>query len=148
MLEKEAEPEATPQAKDGSVSLKAMNAVVRGKNARYESGGGKDNIGYWTNPADYVIWRFNVTKPGTFNVEVSLACADGTGGSEYVLAVGGQEIAGIVKDTGGWTSFVTEKLGTLKLTKAGTYTLSVKPKTMPRGAVMNLKSVTLIPVRK
>jgi alpha-L-fucosidase len=148
VLEKEAGPEATPQAKDGSVNLKAMNAVVRGEYARYESGGGKDNIGYWTNPADYVIWRFNVTKPGTFNVEMSQACADGSGGSKYVLAVGAQELAGIVKDTGGWTSFVTEKLGTLKLTKAGTYTLSVKPKTMPSFAVMNLKSVTLIPVKK
>ncbi len=148
VLEKEAEPEATPQAKDGSVSLKAINAVVRGKNARYESGGGKDNIGYWTNPADYVIWRFNVTKPGTFNAEVSLACANGSGGSEYVLAVGEQELAGTVKDTGGWTSFVTVKLGTLKINKPGTYTLSLKPKTMPRGAVMNLKSVTLVPIKK
>ncbi len=148
VLEMEAEPEATPQAKDGSVSLKAIDAVVRGTNARYESGGGKDNIGYWTNPADYVLWRFNVTKTGSFNAEVTFACAPGAGGSEYVLAVDGQELAGTVKDTGGWTSFVTEKLGTLKITRPGTYTLSLKPKTMPRSAVMNLKSVTLVPIKK
>jgi alpha-L-fucosidase len=148
VLEKEAEPAVTPQAKDGSVTLKASNAVVRGTNARYESGGGKDNIGFWTNPADYVIWRFNVTKTGTFNADVTFACAAGSGGSSYVLAVGGQELAGTVKDTGGWTSFVTEKLGTVKFSRPGTYNLSVKPKTMPRGAVMNLKSVTLVPIRK
>ena len=148
VLEKEAEPAVTSQAKDGSVTLKASNAVVRGTNARYESGGGKDNIGFWTNPDDYVIWRFNVTKTGTFNAEVTFACAAGAGGSRYVLAVGGQELAGTVKDTGGWTSFVTEKLGTVKITRPGTYNLSVKPKTMPRSAVMNLKSVTLVPIRK
>ncbi|MBW8039305.1 MAG: alpha-L-fucosidase [Planctomycetes bacterium] len=148
MLEMEAEAVVTPQAKDGSVTLKASDAVVRGTNARYESGGGKDNIGYWTNPADYVIWRFKVNKTGTFNVAVTLACAAGSGGSKYVLTAGGQEIAGTVKDTSGWTSFVTDKLGTVKIARPGTYNLSIKPKTMPRGAVMNLKSVTLVPVKK
>ena len=148
VLEMEAEPAVTTQAKDGTVVLKANNAVVRGTNARYESGGGKDNIGYWTNPDDYVTWRFNVTKAGTFNAEVTFACAAGMSGSKYVLAVGGQELAGTVKDTGGWNSFVTEKIGTVKFSSPGTYNLSVKPKTMPRGAVMNLKSVTLVPIRK
>ncbi|MHC4085857.1 MAG: alpha-L-fucosidase [Planctomycetota bacterium] len=148
MLQMEAEPVVTTQAKDGSVNLKAGNAVVRGTNAKYESGGGKDNIGFWTNPADYVIWRFKVNKTGTFDVAVTLACAAGSGGSNYVLAVGGQELAGTVKDTGGWTNFVTEKLGTVNITKPGTYNLSLKPKSMPHGAVMNLKSVTLVPVNK
>ncbi|MDH4239629.1 MAG: alpha-L-fucosidase [Phycisphaerae bacterium] len=148
LLEMEAEAIVIPQAEDGSIVLKASDAVVRGTNARYESGGGKDNIGYWTNPDDYVIWRFKVNKTETFNVAVTLACATGSGGSEYVLAVGGQELAGTVKDTGDWTSFVTEKLGTVKITKPGTYNLSLKPKSMPRGAVMNLKSVTLVPIKK
>ena len=148
LLEMEAEAAVVAQAKDGTVVLKASDAVVRGTNARYESGGGKNNIGYWTNPDDYVIWRFKVTKTGTFNASMTFACAAGSGGSKYILAVGGQELAGIVKDTGGWTSFVTEKLGTVKITKPGTYNLSVKPKSMPRGAVMNLKSVTLIPIKK
>jgi alpha-L-fucosidase len=148
MLVMEAEPVVTTQAKDGLVKLKASNAVVRGANARYESGGDKDNIGYWTNLADYVIWRFKVNKTGTFDIAVTLACAAGSGGSNYVLAVGGQELAGTVKDTGGWTSFVTEKLGTVNITKPGTYNLSLKPKSMPHGAVMNLKSVTLVPVNE
>jgi len=134
------------QAKDGSITFQAVNAKVHGTSARYESGGGKDNIGYWTNPSDYVTWAFKVTRPGTFNAEVSLACA-GVGGSEYVLAVAEQELTATVKDTGGWTNFATEKLGTVKITKAGTYTLSVKPKTMPGSAVMNLKSVTLVPIK-
>jgi len=136
------------QEKDGAITFQAVDARIHGTSAKYESGGGKDNIGYWTNPNDYVTWAFEVTTPGTFNVEVSLACANGVGGSEYVLAVAEQELAGTVKDTGGWTNFATEKLGTLKINKAGTYTLSVKPKTMPGSAVMNLKSVRLVPTKK
>ena len=148
LLEMEAEAAVIPQAEDGTVVLKAGDAVVRGTNARYESSGGKDNIGYWSNPDDYVVWRFYVTKTGTFDVEVTFACATGSGGSDYTLSIVRQELTGKVKDIGGWTSFVTEKLGTLKITKPGTYNLSVKPDTMPGGALMNLKSVTLVPVNK
>ena len=148
LLEMEAEAVVIPQAEDGTVVLKAADAVVRGTNARYESGGGKDNIGFWTNPDDYVIWRFKVTKAGTFNAAITFACAAGSGGSEYTLSLAKQKISGKVKDTGSWTNFVTENIGTLKIEKPGTYNLSVKPETMPAGAVMNLKSVTLVPVEK
>jgi len=136
------------QAKDGAITFQAEDARVHGTSARYESGGGKDNIGYWSNPSDYVTWPFEVTKPGTFNVEVTFACTQGAAGSEYTISVAEQELAGKVTDTGSWTNFATEKLGTLKITKAGTYTLSLKPKTMPGSAVMNLKSVMLVPIKK
>ncbi len=147
LLEMEAEAAVIAQAKDGTVVLKASDAVVRGTNARYESGGGKDNIGYWTNPDDYVIWRFKVTQTGTFNAEVTFACAAGSGGSEYTLSAAKQKLAGKVKDTGSWTNFATEKIGMLKIARPGTYNLSIKPETMPGGAVMNLKSVTLVLIK-
>jgi len=147
VLEMEAEAVVIPQAKDGTVVLKAQDAIVHGTNARYESGGGKDNIGYWTNPDDYVIWRFNVIETGPFNVEVTFACATGSGGSEYILSAARQKLTGKVKNTGSWTNFVTEKIGTVKISKPGTYNLSIKPETMPGGAVMNLKSVTLVPIK-
>ncbi len=148
LLEMEAGAVVIPQAEDGTVVLKAADAVVRGTYARYESGGGKDNIGFWTNPDDYVIWRFKIIKPGTFDAQVTFACAAGSGGSEYTLLVAKQKISGKVKDTGSWTNFVTENVGTLKIEKTGTYNLSVKPESRPRVAVMNLKSVTLVPVKK
>jgi hypothetical protein len=143
-----AAPQPAEQAEDGSVTLKAAEAIVHGHAARYESGGGKDNIGYWTDPEDYVTWSFKVTVPGTFDVKITYACADGVGGSEYTVAIAEQELGGTVSDTGDWVAFVTQKLGTVKIGKTGTYTLSVTPKTMPHSAVMNLKSVTLMPVEK
>ncbi|MHC4103305.1 MAG: carbohydrate-binding protein, partial [Planctomycetota bacterium] len=97
---------------------------------------------------DYVTWRFKVSKTGTFNAAITFACAAGSGGSEYTISVAKQKISDKVKDTGSWTNFATEKIGILKITKPGTYNLSVKPETMPSGAVMNLKSVTLVPVKK
>jgi len=153
VLEIKGKPEVVPQgllkqAKDGTVILKASNATVHGDTARYESGGGKDNIGFWTDPQDYVTWDFKVTTTGRFNVEITFACSPGSGGSEYSVSVAEQELIGTVRETGSWTEFVSEKLGTVKISKAGVYTLTVKPKTMPRGAVMNLKSITLVPIKE
>jgi len=138
----------TTQAPDGTIALQARNAAVHGRTARYESGGGKDNIGYWTDAGDWVSWNFDVTKPGTFDVQITFACARGSGGSEYDAVVGDQRLSGTIKETGSWTNFITEKVGTMKLTKPGKYTLSVKPTKKPRSAVMNLKAITLRPAKK
>jgi len=140
-------PQPVEQTEDGSVILKAAEAIVHGHTARYESGGGKDNIGYWTDAEDYVTWRFKVTTPGTFDVEITYACAGGVGGSEYTVAVAEQELGGTVSNTGSWTNFVAERLGTIEITKVDNYTVYVKPRTMPHGAVMNLKSVRLLPTQ-
>jgi len=133
------------QAADGTIALRAGSAAVHGSKVKYESGGDKDNLGYWTDPADWVSWEFTVTKPGTFQVEVVQACAPGSGG-EYTVAIGGQQLAAKVRETGHWDKYVTEKLGALKLDQPGRYTLSVRPKGKAGEAVMNLRAITLRPM--
>jgi alpha-L-fucosidase len=135
------------QSKDGTVTLKAIEATINGDTAQYESGNGKDNIGFWTNPDDGVSWAFHVAQPGTFQVQVIYACAPGTGDAEYRVSVGEKRVIGKVRDTGGWTNFTEEQLGTMELSAPGKYTLTVKPQSMPHGAVMNLQAVRLSPVR-
>jgi len=131
------------QADDGSVALKASDATPQGNQLRYESD--KDCLGFWGDQNDWASWNFKVTKPGTFDVEIALACERGVGGSEYVIAVADQQLKGKVEDTGSWTAFKTEKLGTLSIDKAGKYTLSIKAVSKPGMAVMNLKSIVLKP---
>ena len=131
------------QAADGSVALAAAQATIHGSTARYESGGGKDNIGFWSNPKDWVSWEFTVTRPGVFRVEVAQACVQGSGGSDYTVAIGSKVLKAKVKDTGSWTRFTAEALGSVKLDNAGRYTLSVKPRACRGEGVMNLRSVRL-----
>jgi alpha-L-fucosidase len=147
VLELEGAPEvdlALRQAKDGSIDLHARFAVVHGKTARYEHGGGKDNIGFWTDANDWVSWDFVVERGGTFQVEITYACDKGTGGSEFVVEVAGQKLTGVVEETGSWTNFVTKPLGTVTL-QPGRYTLAVRPVKKPGMAVMNLQRVKLLP---
>jgi len=132
---------------DGVVSLRARDAVIHGQTAQYEQGGDRDNIGYWTNANDYVTWTFRTPKAGTYRVEITYACPDESAGSRFTVGLErGPALEGLVRSTGFWTSFRTEALGQMDI-GAGRHTLAVKVLQMPRGAVMNLREVRLIPVQ-
>jgi hypothetical protein len=131
---------------DGRFILKAGQAVIHGDTAQYEQGGGKDNIGFWTNVRDWVSWDFTLDKAGEFEVELTYAADQGSGGAEFTVGGGAAPLSGKVKETGGWTTWSTDKLGVVEL-PAGKVTLSVKPKSKPGLGVMNLKSVVLRPVQ-
>ena len=98
-------------------------------------------------------------------MQLTFACEPGSAGSEFEVTLAeeqvpakgllprkrmvvtrpAQKLSGKVESTGGWEKFVGVKLGTITITQNGRHVLSVKPTKMPRGAVMNLKSITLKP---
>lgn len=133
------------QGHDGVVTLSTRDPDIHGRYARYEFGSGKDNIGYWVDPTDFVTWDFVVERGGSFTVQVTYACAKGVGGSEYLVSVAGRQLQGRVCDTGSWTKFITESIGTVKL-GAGRYRLTVRPLRIVRGVLMNLKRIVLKPM--
>jgi alpha-L-fucosidase len=136
-----------PQA-DGKIVLRAAEATIHGDSPRYESDGGKDNIGYWHNPKDYVDWEFKSQKPGVYRVEIVYSCQAGAEGSEFAVAMGDQLLSGRSNSTGDWSKFTTEELGTLKLGKSGNYTLAVRPKAEPKWRVIGLQAVILTPLEQ
>jgi hypothetical protein len=132
-----------PQAKDGSITLHARSALVSGVMLRYEPLPHKDTLGFWVNKDDYATFDFTVEKPGTFTVEVLQGCGAKSGSAEVELAVGDEKLVFTVKDTGGFQNFEARDVGTLKLEKAGRHTLTVKAKTKPGAAVMDLRQIVL-----
>ena len=66
-------------------------------------------------------------------------------GSEYSVAAGNSSASGKVESTGGWDKYKTAEIGTLRIEQAGTVTVVVRPVTKPGYAVMNLRSVKLVP---
>jgi len=127
----------------GAVTLAAIDATVHGHSARYESGGGKDNIGYWTDPQDTVSWSFELQQPGRFRVSVSYACAPGNGGGVFRLVSGPYDLRGRIEQTGSWTDFRTMELGLIHFEKAGAQEIRVEPVRLGGSALMNLRQVTL-----
>ncbi len=161
------EPQILTQTKAGLVELPAGEALLHGNSLRCQGDSAGENIGFWTNPKDWASWVFQIDKPGKFDVQLTFACEPGSAGSEYdvtlaedklparglrprkrvVVTQPEQKLSGKVESTGGWDKFVDIRLGTITLSQSGRQTLSVKPTKMPQGAVMNLKSIRLKPVK-
>ena len=130
------------QAADGSIALPAVNADLFG-GVQYESGSGKDDVGYWTDASDYVSWTFKVNQPGKYAV-TAVTAAQGTG--NYQVSIGDQKISGTAPNTGDYTAFQSTQLaGALELSAPGIVTLTVKP-VAENWSPMNLKSIALTPV--
>jgi len=137
---------ATPiiQESDGSIRLLASEARLQGR-LQYEVGGGKDNIGYWTNPDDTATWSFKVDRPGKFTVVADIA-AEASGNFE--ITVGGQKLQGTSPATKDRIKFRRTNLsGTLEIASPRDVTLTVNP--IAEGwNPMNLRSLRLVPVQK
>ena len=134
---------AITQESDGSLRFMAGEAELHG-GLQYESGNGKDNVGYWTNPADTASWNFKVDRPGKFKVVAEIA-SEGQG--KFAVSVGEQKVEGTAPKTGDFTKFRrTTVTNILEITSTGSHTLTVKP--VSEGwQPMNLKSVMLQSVK-
>jgi alpha-L-fucosidase len=129
------------QKPDGSVRLPAFEAELHGA-IQYETGNGKDNIGYWTNPDDFAGWTFSVNRPGKFQVAAEIASL---GAGQFEIVLGGQNISGTAPNTGDYTKFQNVNLaGTLEIAAPGIYAIAMKP-VKTGWQPVNLKSLTLKP---
>jgi arylsulfatase A-like enzyme len=139
---------ANPQAADGSILLPARTAEVHGVQLRYEPLPHKNTLGFWVRADDWASWEFMVKKPGEFELSISQGCGKGSGGSEVEFTAAGQTLTTRVEDTGHFQIFKERKLGSIRIDKPGPAVLTVKVKTKPGVAVMDLRQVTLTPVTR
>ena len=140
-------PEANRQKADGRIVLLATNAITHGKTIRYEPQPHKNTIGYWTKAEDWVSWDFKVAHPGKFEVTLTQSCGKGSGGSEVQFIIGEQIIRDAVPETGAFTNWTNRTIGTFILERAGNYEIAVKPVKKPGVAVMDLRAITMKPVK-
>jgi len=109
---------------DGSVVLPASEARLHGNDLKYETGPQRDNLGFWTNPADWADWTFQVTKPGKFEVTAEVASLEK---ASLTVSVGDSKTSGGVAPTGDYGKFKAASLGTIEIISPGKVTLAVRP---------------------
>jgi arylsulfatase A len=126
----------------GAILLHARDAKVHGSKLRYEDAPQKDTLGFWVQKDDWVEWEFDA-HPGVFEVQLLQACGKGSGGADIEMTVAGQTLTMKVEETGHFQRFVPRTIGTVRLAEAGRFTLSVRARTKPGPAVMDLRRVVL-----
>jgi alpha-L-fucosidase len=136
------EPVPITQEQDGSIALQASEAQLHGKTLQYEVGGPLDDIGFWSNPADWAEWEFKVRKPGRFKVVAVIGAPES---GTFDVCVGEKSIHCTSPATASYIDFKLAILGTVDVPSPGRTRLSVRPDTQA-WKPMNLKSIHLIPV--
>jgi alpha-L-fucosidase len=135
------EPSLPAQQSDGSIKLRAVDAMCHGDQIRYEVGEKRDNIGFWLDPNEWVEWKFKVTQPGKFTMSAETA-AEGSGSFEVISE--DRTIKATAPATGDYGRFTTVELGQIDIAEAGKTGLAVKA--IKEGwKPFNLKSITLKP---
>jgi lysophospholipase L1-like esterase len=130
------------------ILLPASKATVHGEMLRYEPQTNKNCLGYWTRSEDWAEWKFNVERPGVYDLEVWQGCGKGNGGSDVRVEVAGQNFDFVVDETGHFQSFMPRKLGRVHFWKAGEFTLAIKPQNKKAAAVMDIRQARLTPVEQ
>jgi hypothetical protein len=119
---------------------------VHGSTLRFEPLPHKNTLGFWTRAEDWADWEFQVTRPGTFQVEALVGCGNENGGSEVEFRVANEVLKLTVPETGGFQNFVSQKLGQITITTTGRHRLEVRVVKKAKNAVMDLREVKLSPI--
>ena len=141
-LMNDALPTKEPKAGAGAILLLARDAKVHGTKLRYEPPPQKDTLGFWVDRTDWAEWEFESPYAGTFEIEVLQGCGKGSSGAEVDFAIKDQTLTLKVEETGHFQRFVPRVLGSVQL-EAGRHTLTMRARTKPGGAVMDLRRIVL-----
>lgn len=126
----------------GAFALPATACEIHGGDIVFEEP--YRNIGYWHGAEDHVAWSLEVTKDATFDVWLDASCDNPSAGNAFVIEGGRSPLGGKVAGTGGWQHYAQKKIGQIALA-AGTRRLTFRPDGRPRGALLDLRAVHLVP---
>ncbi|WDE98596.1 hypothetical protein PQO03_12185 [Lentisphaera profundi] len=97
-------------------------------------------IEYWSTKDSWIFYKIKIVNPGILNCVIEYATQH-QHGAIVELSLANQKIKYEIKNTKGWQTYIQENIGSINIPKAGEYTLTIKPLTIPRGCVMNYKAL-------
>ena len=137
-------PEVVRPGPDGSLRLLPGTAEIYGKTLVLEEK--YANLGYWSSEDDRAVWVVEPARPGTYSIWLEFACEDSVANNRFVLQTGNERILRSVPGTGNWDTYKRRKFGEITL-RLGRQRVTVKTEGPVAGALMDLKSVELVPAR-
>lgn len=133
-----------PQRADGSWRLTGDTARVRGSKVKLFADAGI--LGNWSSGDDQAEWTVDVPAAGAYRAVINFACSSESAGNQFELVAGSNRLSGTVPGTGTWYDQREVDFGEIKL-DAGRQTISLRAIAPLRGALFDLRAVTLIRVQ-
>ncbi|HSI75488.1 MAG TPA: polysaccharide deacetylase family protein [Lunatimonas sp.] len=127
--------------KDGTLNLTAETGKGIGPDIKYMPDW---NAFGWFTGKDRVEWDLALEKGGNYEVWMEWSVSDEESGKEFILMSGDQEITGKVAKSGSWETFKKVKIGELNLKEDYNHVLFKAVEDFDKGALMDIKSFTLV----
>ena len=131
------------QLSDGRIIFSSIDAKIKGNTAKLEKNPGNYRIGFWSNLSDSIFWNYKATRWGMYDVELTYSLESKK--SKIHIQIGDQSINSEIQATNSWYKYNTVRLGKIYLPKSGQYLIAVKGVEKESAAVMNFKSLVLVP---
>ena len=131
------------QLSDGRIIFSSIDAKIKGNTAKLEKNPGNYRIGFWSNLSDSIFWNYKATRWGMYDVELTYSLESKK--SKIHIQIGDQSINSEIQATNSWYKYNTVRLGKIYLPKSGQYLIAVKGVEKGGAAVMNFKSLVLVP---
>lgn len=137
------EPRTIAANTQGVFEMPANSASIYGPTIQYEAQYG--NLGIWRSAADYGVFRGATAKAGKYRVTLLYAAPAEIAGNRYSLSCGAAKLEGEVQVTTGWNDYRPRDAGILALPQ-GAFELTVRSVGEIKGALFDLRAITLVPV--
>jgi len=136
------EPPELVQAADHTFAFKPSDAILHGDEIQVEGEGANENIGFWTNSADWLQWQFRAVTPGKYKLTAEVA-SPGSPSIAVKLASQSREVS--IPQTGSYSQYKVLDLGTFEIARVGKVELTIRP--VATGWVpFNLRTLKLTPL--
>lgn len=125
---------------DGSLLLTAESGKAVGPNIKYMP---EWRAFGWFTASDQVEWDVDIDKAGEYDVYLEWSVSNEEASKEFILEASGQQLVGIVGQTGSWETYKNENIGKIRLSE-GRQTIIFKSKNkFDKGALLDLRQIKL-----
>ena len=131
------------QLGDGRIIFSSIDAKIKGNTAKLEKNPSNYRIGFWSNLSDSIFWNYKATRWGMYDVELTYSLESKK--SKIHIQIGDKSINSEIQATNSWYKYNTVRLGKIYLPKSEQYLITVKGVEKESAAVMNFKSLVLVP---
>lgn len=123
--------------------LTAENGKAIGPNIKYMS---EWRAFGWFTSADKVEWQVEVAKASQYEVRIEWSVSDKEAGKQFLLQAGDKKLIGTVDRSGSWTTFKSKSVGKIYLRAGRQKIIFRSNKSLDDGALLDLRSISLIPL--